>query len=406
MSALVTLFAVSLPRAVLSELLAHAAKVTDQHSALPMLRHAQLTAAAGGGLTVCGTDLAATYVGRRPAEVRVAGSVCANARWLRDVVAAMPDGAVEVTATAKAGRVPTELHVSSPTSRRRFRLHVLAGEDYPEVAHAGGPATLLDGAATALLIRTVRHAIDGHRFPAVYVHFEGRTLRAEAASASRVSWAACEAAREAAPEAGRCVQIPEHLIGRLPPLEGDVSMAADEHRVTLDVGEDRWTCKVAPDDPPNLGIVRDKIAAAASLVRVDRRELLDALNATALAATRDAVAFECLPGERAIRLTASSLGVEVGKRKTGRKVKVMNLLEDEEESVYSNDACADELAAAFEGAPPPATFQINRHHAAQALAALACDRVVLRLGEPGTPASIYDPADDASCEVIALMGAA
>ena len=183
-------------------------------------------------------------------------------------------------------------------------------------------------------------------------------------------------------------------------------MAADEQRVTLDVGDDRWTCKVSPDAPPNLGIVRDKIAASSSLITVDRADLLESLNATALAAQRDCITFECLPGEGAIRLTANSLGVEIGKKKTGRKVTVRNVLEDELESVYSNDACADELPAAFEGDPPPATFAIHRHYASQALAALAGEKAVLRLGEPGTPATIYDPQDDGAREVIALMGAA
>jgi hypothetical protein len=161
----------------------------------------------------------------------------------------------------------------------------------------------------------------------------------------------------------------------------------------------------SPDSPPDMDGLREKIATARALIYVDRVDLLGALGAAALAADGERIIFDALPAEGAIRLSASSLGVEVGKKKTGQKVKVNDLWQDEVETVYSNDACADELSATFEGEAPPARFGLNRTHASQALAALECERVVIRLGaDLNMPATIYDPANDDAREVLSLMG--
>lgn len=403
-----TLFHVALPRDVLVVLAAHAAKVCDPASARPILSHAQLTGE-GNTLVVAGTNLGASYVGRRAAEVLVPGSVCLKARWLHEFTACLPDGVVEVVGTAKAGRIPTEVTLSTRGRPRQFRLSVIPGEDYPKIEHAAGASIALDGAQTSTLLRTVKHAVDtGHRFRAVYVRIEGRTLRATAASDARMSWAAArEAAREAC-AAGRDVQIPQAMLSTLVSLEGAVTLTSDERRITFDVGEDRWSSQVSPDAPPPVNRVRKAIAEARAFVSVRRVDLIEALHAAAVAADGERVIFDTLPQEGAIRLSASSLGVEIGKRKTGKKTKnaQSGLWEEEEEKVFTNDACTDELSATFEGDRPPERFALHRTFAAQALSALGCERVTIRLGDLTTPATICDPSDDEAAEVLALMGVA
>jgi DNA polymerase III beta subunit len=368
---------VTIPRSALIELAKHGAQIAPAKSPSGILTHVRVEARAGK-VTLRATDHCMIYEGSRAAVVDAPGCICIPARTLRDVAMVLHEGDVRVTRKGSS--------VTLATGKRRFTLPILDGEDYPTVAHAPGAGLVLDAHALAATLRRTHYAqgtaAAKYQLAATRLTVHGTEVHAEATDGHR----AARSTRDGAEGGDAAMLAPvafiERVMGSLVPDGSDpavtkarVELTAAPDRITLDVGDDRWTTLMFRDELPDPW---GQVPAHTSTVRVDRGELIDALNATALAAdNNDRVVFTCEPDERRLSLSAEVAG---------------------------DRAVSDELAATFDGDAPPRRWALNRRYALDTLRALECPRVDLRLIDERHPVQIADPDDARSQAVIMPMG--
>jgi DNA polymerase-3 subunit beta len=116
-----------IPKKDLLRLVARCQGVADKKSAMPALANI-LLAAEGNTLRVAATDLYLAVSGQTHAEIATAGSVAVPAKDLLERVKAMPDGPVQIIASA--GAQTTLKAVGSP---RRYTLHGIPGGEFPQL---------------------------------------------------------------------------------------------------------------------------------------------------------------------------------------------------------------------------------------------------------------------------------
>lgn len=373
---------VTIPRSALIELAKHAAHIAPSKSPSNIITHVRVEAR-DGRVTVTATDHAMVYQGTRAATVVARGSICIPARTLRDCAIMLHDGDVRITREGKRSTV------TLATGRRSYTLLIMDGADYPAVAHAAGKGLVLDARALAATLRRTHYAQGNHatkyNLAATRIAVRGTQVHAEATDGHR----AARSTRDGAEGGDAAMLAPvawvERVMGSLVPDGSDpavtkarVELTTAPDRITLDVGDDRWTTLMFRDAIPDPW---GQIPSHTSTVRVDRAELVDALNATALASDdNDRVVFTCEPDEGRLSLSA-----EVNDGGEGRGV-------------------TDELAATFDGDAPPRRWALNRRYALDTLRALECPRVDLRLIDERHPVQIADPDDARSQAVIMPMG--
>ena len=364
---------VTIPRSALIELAKHAAHIAPNASPSKIITHLRLVAR-DSRVTVTATDYALTYEGSRAATVAAPGSVCINARVLRDCAGMLHDGPVRVTREGKRSSV------TLATGKRSYTLPVLDGEDYPGVQHAAGVAADVDSSALGGTLRRTAHAQGAlaHKpdFAGARLTVHGREVRAEATDGVRLA----QSARDGATGGDAAVLVPSVYVAQLAAALADVArvkVTVGDERVTVDAGEDRWTTRTFTGKVPDGldGFVPPFRCA----VDVDRAELVGSLDAAAVASPdSDRVTFGCDPDERRLRILAETAG---------------------DRAVY------DELDAVYTGESPPQRWNGQRSYLLAALRGLDCERVELRMGEGTTPLTIIDPTDARYRTVIAPMGA-
>lgn len=384
-----------IPRSALLELADHAASVASPSSPSKIVQNVRLDAEAGA-LTARATDYCLSYEGRRGAAVDKSGSILVSARNLRDVVAVLHDGDVSLSVARNT--------LTLATGRRRFMLPTQPGEDYPEVKHASGHALSVDAAALSATLRRTHYAQASAEKPhlsATRMTAHGASIRTEATDGLRAAVDARDVLDESTRIDVRALAPRTWVDLVLRQLaEGKAGLTFDADRLTIDVGQDRWTslCHQSTNMPPDL---RALAPEARCTVTVDRADLLGALNATAIAvADLDLVVAELDPRERAIRLRSESNAYVIATKKTGKKLP--SGADEEELTLWSRNGFNDEIAATFDGPAPP-VFGINRQHMLETLRSLDCPKVELRFHDELHPVTVVDPGAPGYASVISAI---
>jgi len=119
------MFEAIVPKKSLQPLLERAERTADRKSAVPALANVLLTAT-DGTLTVAATDIYLGMTGSTACDVMQLGSIAVPAKDLLERVKAMPEGPIQITATAGA-----QVTLKAVGQARRYTLAGLPGHDFP-----------------------------------------------------------------------------------------------------------------------------------------------------------------------------------------------------------------------------------------------------------------------------------
>ena len=106
--------------------------IASTKSTMPVLANVMFRAS-NGKVDVSATDLYLAVQGSATAEVKREGSMCIPARDLFERIKAMPDGGVHLTAHDNG-----MVEIKSTTSPRKYKLHGLPGDAYPQLPRPTG----------------------------------------------------------------------------------------------------------------------------------------------------------------------------------------------------------------------------------------------------------------------------
>jgi DNA polymerase III subunit beta len=112
--------------------------VADKKSAMPALANILLSAE-GNTLRVAATDLYLAVTGQTHAEVTTPGSVALPAKDLRERVANMPEGPIQITSTEGA-----QTTLRAVGAQRRYTLHGIPGSEFPQLPKPAADAPSLE----------------------------------------------------------------------------------------------------------------------------------------------------------------------------------------------------------------------------------------------------------------------
>jgi DNA polymerase-3 subunit beta len=132
-------FDVVLSKKDLFKLLERCHGVADKKSAVPALANVLLTAEERT-LRVAATDLYLAISGTAEAEVNTGGAIAVPAKDLFERVRAMPDGPVQITTNTDGGQAI----VKAVGHARRYTLHALRGEDFPQLPKPAPDARVIE----------------------------------------------------------------------------------------------------------------------------------------------------------------------------------------------------------------------------------------------------------------------
>jgi DNA polymerase III subunit beta len=140
----------TVPKKDLLRLVSRCQGVADKKSAMPALSNVLLVAE-GSVLHVSATDMYLSITGTTSADVTTAGSVALPARELFERVKAMPEGPVQIAATAGA-----QTTIKASASPRRFTVHGIPGGDFPPLPRPDERAPTLS-MPVELLAKLIAH---------------------------------------------------------------------------------------------------------------------------------------------------------------------------------------------------------------------------------------------------------
>lgn len=140
----------TVPKKDLLRLVSRCQGVADKKSAMPALSNVLLVAE-GSVLHVSATDMYLSITGTTSADVATAGSVALPARELFERVKAMPEGPVQIAATAGA-----QTTIKASASPRRFTVHGIPGGDFPPLPRPDERAPTLS-MPVELLAKLIAH---------------------------------------------------------------------------------------------------------------------------------------------------------------------------------------------------------------------------------------------------------
>lgn len=133
------------PKKELIRLVGSCVGVVQSKGTMPVLANVYINAT-GDSLTCMATDLYMSVVATGACETKRDGSVCIPARDLFERIKAMPDGGIEITAHDNG-----LVELKSTTSPRKFKLHGLSGDAFPQVPRPHPDDKRLTIGAQALL---------------------------------------------------------------------------------------------------------------------------------------------------------------------------------------------------------------------------------------------------------------
>lgn len=357
----------------LSRGLARVQGIIERRSTHPLLSHVLLHAREGG-LRMTATDTEVAYIGDLAANVETEGQVAVDAANLFQVVRALPEVTVHLTAG-----VGHRLEVRC--GRAFFRLPGCAAEEYPALpAFDGrGSAKMSEGALRRLVEQTsFAVATDDVRYGLNGAHLEQATvdgvevLRMVATDGHRLSAAE-------APFEGEIGITPRMLVPRKALAVIRKLLEGDEELVEVSFGEGAirlsrpnqvfWFRMLDGEFPDYEAVVPSENKHAATIQRAD------------LASTLKRVGILVQDRARAVRFAFGETELEIDMHNVDRgEVRESVVIELEGE---------------------PITVGFNPRYLQDILGVIAGDRVVLELAHPLAPCLVRDP--DASDAFFVVM---
>lgn len=349
-----------LPRAAWLSLLDRSADVTDSKSPYAPAKQVHLETTRTH-LTVRATDLCRGYEGQRPLTAGKPGSICIDAKLLRETVKSFPEGEVVLTTDNRAATI-THL-----TAKRKSKIGVHPAEDYPSWPEIGGEAVALPLASLHELVRLTHYAqsTDAARphMAATCFIWSGEALRVVTTNGHQLSTAWVKA--PAAEVETLVPAVAVALLRDLPPA-GDVLLRFTKTHaawtIESDKGADRWHTKTVDAGFPSWQQVVPQSHDGA--VVCSRATLLDAISAVGMVTKNRAGGVKCSP-----------IGDELQIRSEDPEVGEME----------------DTIACESSG-KVPAGFGINSTYIVNVLKELTGEKVEIRLTGELDPIVIRDPA--------------
>lgn len=357
--------------------------IVERRTTHPLLGHVLLHARPGEGdapatLRITATDTEVAYIGDIAANVEKPGDIAVDATSLFQIVRALPDPTVRLTA-AKGNRLEIR------SGRASFKLPGFAADDYPALpAFDARSAAVLTERDLGRLVDRTHFAVaqDDLRYGLNGVHLEqaqteqGPRLRFVATDGHRLSGAE-------APFEGELVITPRSLVPRkalavirklLEGGDGAVEVSFGEGAIHLATreGAERFWFRLLDGEFPEYQAVVPKESRYRVAIR--RSELASALRRV-LILVQDRT--------RAVRFAfgADELRIDLQNADRGE--------------------VAEEVPVELEGEPVEVGF--NPRYLQDVLSVLEGDRVVLELAHPLAACLLRDPDDESAFFVVMPM---
>jgi DNA polymerase-3 subunit beta len=130
--------------------------VADKKSTMPVLGNVLLEVVGPDSIRLAATDLNLAVSGKLTAEIQKGGSIAVGARDLFERIKMMPEGLLTIATTEGSGAT-----IRSASSARRYTLHGIPGDEFPQIPQpdAGATPLLLEVAALSKLISGTHFSI-------------------------------------------------------------------------------------------------------------------------------------------------------------------------------------------------------------------------------------------------------
>lgn len=267
-------------RDTLAEALASAGRAVSTRASLPVLSGIRLDLH-GDVLRVTGSDLDLTINAAAKVNGEADGTAVVNAKLVTDIVRALTDGAVELTADDDGATITA--------GRSQFTVPTMPASEFPKLAEPAGEDITVDAAHFAAAVRQVVPAAsnDENRpiLRGVQVEAEGGGVKLVATDSYRL--AVRDLPGTSLLTEGQSVLVPRNALQELLRMLGDaeqLTFRLGERDLTFEVGESYLVTRLIdgqfpnyrqliPDQHPNrLTIGRDVLIEAVKRVKVVARD--------------------------------------------------------------------------------------------------------------------------------------
>lgn len=364
----------------LLRVLARCQGVADKKSTMPVLGNVLLESAPEG-LRLSATDLVLAVRGELQAEVKRPGSVAVGAKDLFERVRMMPDGQIALEVDDNSTTT-----IRSVTSARRYTIHGVPGEEFPQLPQADkGDWIELDAAVMSRLISSTYFSISSdetrlHLSSALF-ELEDNRLRMVTTDGHRLSKMEIRAP-EVSGEGSMLIPLKGILeLRRLcdEAISDNGSDSAPRLRVLksgpnvyCELAGFRFSVKLVDAQfPPYQQVIPSQSASA---VRAPRSGLSDALKAVSIAASDRT-------GGVKITLSPGALRVESESPEAGEGF--------------------DEIAVDYDGAG--LTMGLNAKYLLDVLSAITDDEVILGMSGELDPAVIRPGGEASDRDYLAVV---
>jgi DNA polymerase-3 subunit beta len=344
--------------------------VVERRQTMPVLANVLLSVH-GGRLSITATDLEVELVVATGVAVQQPGDITIPGRKLLDIVRALPEK-LDVTLSVEAEKAVIK------AARSRFSLSTLAASEFPVIDDINAQQTvriarkdlrrLLEKTHFSMAQQDVRYYLNG-----MLMEIDGQILRSVATDGHRL--ALCEAELSAKANTTQQVIIPRKGVLELQRIlsdEGDAELAIGPNHVRAQIGDVRFTSKLIDGRFPEYSRVIP--AAPAAAIKVDRDELRQALQRTAI-----------LSNEK-------YRGIRMAVKKNVVTVQAHNPEQEEAE---------EEVQVSYEGNDLEVGFNVN--YLLDALAAIDGSEVELGLTDSNSSCLIRSPGNASSRYVVMPM---
>lgn len=353
---------VTVERAALLRSLGHVHRVVERRNTIPILSNV-LIGASDDAIRVVATDLDIQFTSLVPAEVEVPGAFTVPAKTLTDLAKRMPAGArITFEQATESGQVTVK------AGRSRASLFSLPASDFPNLTDGEFPDSfeivaedfggLLAKTAFAISTEETRYYLNGTYLVAHEVAGV-RTLRGVATDGHRL----------ARVDTTKAIGLDRDFAGVIVPRKsvsevirlcegigkGTVSVAVSRSKLRLTAGDTTFVTKLIDGTFPDY----ERVIPAANprFARIAVTDLSQALERLKTLASEDQHAVIFMFEENTLRLELRSPD--------------NGTISDEVDAEYAND---------------PLTIGFSAEYVLDQLRGIDTDTVVIRLGDPGSPA--------------------
>lgn len=374
------------PRKDLFDGVAMVGKAVATRSSLPILTHVLLRQDEGTGrLHMTATDLEMWIEHTLPASqesmaITGGGSATAPARNLADLLGAMPEANVELTAESHEGAGPFALHLRC--NRANYKLLGLSPEEFPllpQVADNTHFRVKRDDLREA--IRQTIFAVSSDEARAILtgilVVYKGDKLRCVATDTHRLAVRECETSEGSGTEAqavvpSRAMQEVLRIIGGAD--EGDVAVTLSDNQIQFKVEDEKTGAgttlisRLIEGQFPSYERVIPQ--SADRILTLEREPLLSAVKRAAIVARESAnrIVFRTTDGENGESLTITAESGNLGN-------------------------AFEEVEVAREGSDVPVEIAFNAKYLSDVLSVLDAEGLKFELTEPLRPGVIRPVGD-------------